>query len=147
MLLLLLFLVRTLFIILVLFRDPLPSLVLSLTHTHARTWVLFYSRHDRHSILHYTTIHSTHQLNVHCAAIGHPIVADRVYGLGGNAAPCGGLDKDAMVEAHPDCASDELQSAIAAATKDMGVCVHAKTISFKHPVTKNQLELTSKAPF
>ena len=33
----------------------------------------------------------THQLNVHCAAFGHPIVADRVYGVNGDAAPNGGL--------------------------------------------------------
>ena len=36
----------------------------------------------------------THQLNVHCAAFGHAIVADRVYGVNGDAAPNGGLVLD-----------------------------------------------------
>lgn len=33
----------------------------------------------------------THQLRVHCAAVGHPIVGDSIYGYNGEGAPCGGL--------------------------------------------------------
>jgi tRNA pseudouridine32 synthase/23S rRNA pseudouridine746 synthase len=33
----------------------------------------------------------THQLRVHCAAIGHPIIGDRVYGAGAHGAEVGGL--------------------------------------------------------
>jgi tRNA pseudouridine32 synthase/23S rRNA pseudouridine746 synthase len=38
----------------------------------------------------------THQLNLHCAAVGHPIVLDTVYGWKGTAAPYGGLDNPAL---------------------------------------------------
>ena len=89
----------------------------------------------------------THQLNVHCAAIGHPIVGDRVYGIGGDAAPNGGLDVASLSAACPDHAPEELQREIAEAAKGMSVCVHAKTVSFKHPVSREQLVLTSSAPF
>jgi RluA family pseudouridine synthase len=86
----------------------------------------------------------THQLNVHCAAIGHPIVGDAVYGYGGEAASNGGLD-DADLPA--DKASAELQKAIASACGDKPMCVHAKSISFRHPVTKEELSFESKASF
>jgi|UniRef100_A0A7S4IC09 tRNA pseudouridine32 synthase/23S rRNA pseudouridine746 synthase len=56
----------------------------------------------------------THQLNVHCAAIGHPIVGDTVYG---------------------DAAADG------------DVCVHAKSLSFRHPATREELSFESSASF
>lgn len=86
----------------------------------------------------------THQLNVHCAAIGHPIVGDAVYGCGGDAASNGGLDESDLPS---DKASSELQSAIASANGDKSMCVHAKSISFRHPVTKEELSFESKASF
>lgn len=54
----------------------------------------------------------THQLNVHCASMGHPIVGDSVYGSG-----------------------------------DGSVCVHAKSLSFTHPATREALSFESGAPF
>lgn len=33
----------------------------------------------------------THQLRVHCAALGYPIVGDPTYSLYGEASPCGGI--------------------------------------------------------
>lgn len=89
----------------------------------------------------------THQLNVHCAAFGHPIVGDKVYGLGGEAAPNGGLDDDALANTAPDCASADLQQRISAASAGMNVCVHAKTVKFLHPVLKEDCEFNSPAPF
>jgi len=83
----------------------------------------------------------THQLNVHCAAIGHPIVGDAVYGLGGDAAANGGLGPA------EGGASAELQQAIAAASEGKPMCVHAKSISFRHPVTKEDLSFESKSSF
>jgi len=56
----------------------------------------------------------THQLNVHCSAIGHPIVGDRVYG-----------DADS----------------------GKAMCVHAKSLSFRHPGTREEVNLESAAPF
>jgi RluA family pseudouridine synthase len=86
----------------------------------------------------------THQLNVHCAAIGHPIVGDAVYGFGGEAAANGGLEE---ADLPSDKASAELQQAIASACAGKPMCVHAKSISFKHPVTKEDLSFESKASF
>jgi len=86
----------------------------------------------------------THQLNVHCAAIGHPIVGDTVYGYGGQAVTNGGLEEGDLPE---DKASGELQQAIATACGGKPMCVHAKAISFKHPVTREALSFESKASF
>jgi len=80
----------------------------------------------------------THQLNVHAAAAGHPIVADSVYGLNGDASPNGGLESGASVE---------LQEAIAAAAADKSMCVHAKELAFTHPVTGEDLKFESASPF
>ena len=90
----------------------------------------------------------THQLNVHCAAFGHPIVGDTVYGYNGEAAPNGGLSEEALKEtASADRASEDLQQRIAAASTGKNVCVHAKSIKFLHPVSKEDCEFSSAAPF
>lgn len=86
----------------------------------------------------------THQLNVHCAAIGHPIVGDLVYGYGGEAAANGGLE---LSELPDNCASEELQKDIAASVVGKHMCVHAKSISFEHPITKEKLSFDCAAPF
>ncbi|GFH48639.1 psedouridylate synthase [Chaetoceros tenuissimus] len=83
----------------------------------------------------------THQLNVHLAAYGHPIVGDQVYGINGEAAANGGLEAGTSASS----ASADLQESIASAAKSM--CVHAKTISFEHPVTEEKLSFESAAPF
>lgn len=85
----------------------------------------------------------THQLNVHCAAFGHPIVGDKVYGINGEAAANGGLEEGTSSSK----ASSELQEAIAAAAGDKPMCVHAKAISFEHPVTGDKLSFESAASF
>jgi tRNA pseudouridine32 synthase/23S rRNA pseudouridine746 synthase len=89
----------------------------------------------------------THQLNVHCAAFGHPIVRDTVYGHGyqAQAAPHGGLDPAQRISTDP--ASDELIDRINEAAKDRNMCVHAKLVRFKHPITKERMEFTSPTPF
>jgi len=85
----------------------------------------------------------THQLNVHCAAFGHPIVGDKVYGINGEAAANGGLAEGTSASK----ATAELQESIAAAAGDKSMCVHAKTISFEHPVSGDKLSFESGAPF
>merc|ERR1712127_66083 len=85
----------------------------------------------------------THQLNVHCAAYGHPIVGDKVYGINGEAAPNGGLAEGTSSSS----AGAELQESIAKAAGDKSMCVHAKTISFEHPVSGDKLSFESAAPF
>ncbi|HEV7731711.1 MAG TPA: RluA family pseudouridine synthase [Candidatus Binatia bacterium] len=65
----------------------------------------------------------THQIRVHLAALGHPIVADRVYG--------GGLRRAARL-------SDD---ALAACSRQ---ALHAESIRFAHPLTG--VEMTVAAP-
>jgi 23S rRNA-/tRNA-specific pseudouridylate synthase len=88
----------------------------------------------------------THQLNVHCAAMGHPIVHDAVYGWRGSAAPHGGLEEGELPR---DRATDGLQRAIdrAGGRQEKRMCVHAKLIRFRHPATGKEVEFTSPAPF
>lgn len=86
----------------------------------------------------------THQLNVHCAAIGHPIVGDSVYGCGGEAAPNGGLSASDLPA---DAADDAVQKSVAETYAGKPMCVHAKSISFEHPVTKDKLSFESAASF
>jgi RluA family pseudouridine synthase len=94
--------------------------------------------------VHLTSISGrTHQLNVHCAALGHPIVGDKVYGINGEAAANGGLAEGTSASR----ASVESQEKIAAAAADKSMCVHAKVISFEHPVTGEKLSFASNAPF
>jgi len=54
----------------------------------------------------------THQLRVHCAAIGHPIVADPAYGVMGEASPNGGFDESIIQQIMPYRASLSLQREI-----------------------------------
>lgn len=87
----------------------------------------------------------THQLNVHCSAFGHPIVGDRVYGFDGEAAPNGGLEE--TEREGKGAASTEMQQDVAKITADMNMCVHAKCLEFRHPVTGESLRFESPAPF
>ena len=58
----------------------------------------------------------THQIRVHMAEIGHPVVGDMVYSNGKN---------DFGVE---------------------GQMLHAKSLDFKHPITKKQMHLEAELP-
>ena len=58
----------------------------------------------------------THQIRVHMASINHPLAGDTVYG-----------PKKAIQELH-------------------GQCLHAKTIGFIHPATKDYMEFNSYLP-
>jgi len=79
----------------------------------------------------------THQLNVHCAAMGHPIAGDTTYGAGGDATPNGGLEEGKV--------SEEDQKTIAGDVNRL--CVHLKSLSFKHPGTKERVTYESGTPF
>jgi len=81
----------------------------------------------------------THQLNVHCAAIGHAIVNDSTYGVDGVATKNGGAEVDGVI-------SEDAQREINAA-KDGGMCVHLKELTIKHPATGEMMTFESKSPF
>jgi 23S rRNA-/tRNA-specific pseudouridylate synthase len=61
----------------------------------------------------------THQIRVHLAAIGHPILGDRSYGGGGDEARRLGLDRPFL---------------------------HAWRLSFVHPVTGERISLEEALP-
>ena len=90
-----------------------------------------------------------HQLNAHMAAYGHPIIGDTVYGLNGEACPDGGLTESELADLapNPNRASKDTQQMLSEAAKELGTCVHAKSIKFRHPVTKETVDLSSDAPF
>ena len=74
----------------------------------------------------------THQIRVHCSHIGHPIFGDQTYGGGGR--QLGGLKKK-----HEVFAAELL-------TLMPRQALHAKSLGFRHPVTKNMLSFDSELP-
>jgi tRNA pseudouridine32 synthase/23S rRNA pseudouridine746 synthase len=97
----------------------------------------------------------THQLRVHCAAIGHPIVGDPTYGLYGDAAMYGGLE-DAVPTPIPECESKGLQRVSLEIQVRLAqvhppnvkpMCLHAALLRLSHPVTGDMEEWTAPVPF
>ena len=92
----------------------------------------------------------THQLNVHLAAFGHPIVGDHTYGIDGETEPNGGLSDEELTlfPENPSRVSGDIERAIMQAASGRGMFVHAKSISFQHPTdTRRQVSLSSTPPF
>ena len=90
----------------------------------------------------------THQLRVHCAAIGYPIVGDPAYGLYGEAQARGGLDlldESSLFIG----ASMEIQRELNIHRPLMQntMCLHAAKLSVKHPSTGQLMEWTARTPF
>ena len=102
-------------------RRPLPSLLrqVSPEGKPSLTRYRVLSRQEKTAVLALTPVTGrTHQLRVHCAYMGFPIVGDPQYG------------------------SPESQ----AFSKEMGTATQllcAKTLRFSHPITKTPMEITS----
>jgi len=92
-----------------------------------------------------------HQINVHLAAFGHPIIGDNVYGIDGDALPNGGLTEAERNELIPNSsrADDETQVLLneSVNAKELPPCIHAKYIKFTHPITKKEFEFSTESPF
>ncbi len=69
----------------------------------------------------------THQLRVHLASIGHPIVGDRLYGgsRSGSGAPPGAREAIATYR---------------------GLALHARSLAFDHPQTGERMRITAPQP-
>jgi tRNA pseudouridine32 synthase / 23S rRNA pseudouridine746 synthase len=78
----------------------------------------------------------THQLRVHCAAMGHAIVGDDIYGCGGDGC-AGGMAAAAAADA------------TAQAHMELGLplCLHAERLCLHHPVTKAPMMFSADANF
>eukprot|EP00934_Nitzschia_sp_Nitz4_P000686 Nitzschia sp. Nitz4//scaffold16_size188269//7770//8942//NITZ4_001764-RA/size188269-processed-gene-0.35-mRNA-1//-1//CDS//3329538434//686//frame0 len=89
----------------------------------------------------------THQLRVHCAALGYPIVGDPAYGYLGEAAMRGGLD--APSDASLPGASMSLLQLLnqVRPTHENTMCLHAARLALEHPMTGESVEWIAETPF
>ena len=91
----------------------------------------------------------THQLRVHCAAIGHPIVADPLYGWKGAGSWNAGFSEQEMDFVYPSRSTLATQGDIAAhvVTHGMRLCLHAQQLTFWHPTSRAPFLLLAPPPF
>jgi 23S rRNA pseudouridine1911/1915/1917 synthase len=80
----------------------------------------------------------THQLRLHCRFLGHPIVGDKKYGVGGIINEHG---TEQIKEVLENLSEDELVN-----DKNSRLMLHAKSLEFTHPVTKNILKIETENP-
>ena len=98
---------------------------------HATTHATLVARFDHADLLRVQLgTGRTHQIRVHLAHIGHPVVGDRVYAFGGSR----------RVTASARNEAERLETL---APRQM---LHAAALSFAHPVTGEPLALTSEWP-
>ena len=72
----------------------------------------------------------THQIRVHLASIGHPVIGDAVYGRARRGGRVAGLPEPS-------------RAALAGLSRQ---ALHAATLAFDHPVTGTRVEFESKLP-
>lgn len=96
----------------------------------------------------------THQLRVHCAALGYPIVGDPTYSLYGEAAPVGGIGEAVARKAETEdsirrsCPMQLQQHWLAHHPPNIQpMCLHAGMIELDHPVTGKRLSWEVRPSF
>ena len=87
----------------------------------------------------------THQLRVHCAAIGHPIIGDDIYGLGGEGSLDGGLRTE-QTELFKNRAPLDLQRDVLTEV-NLNLCLHAKQLCIYHPFSGAPMVFEAKTNF
>lgn len=99
----------------------------------------------------------THQLRVHCAAMGYPIVGDSIYGYGGEGSPRGGLDEYSFNGSRKDLQvklrnfwkrrHSDSQEGIEMDEDGCLLCLHAQRLTIFHPLTKAPMMFECSPPF
>ena len=102
----------------------------------------------------------THQLRVHCAALGHPIVGDDIYGIYGECSPYGDLPPP-QSKLHSHAYNTTIQeqiykyihtmnpktNEIISKKQKYNLCLHAKQLQIYHPMTNAPMIFESDPPF
>ncbi len=86
----------------------------------------------------------THQLRVHMSAIGHPVVADAMYG--GGTAICIAENSKLETRNSKEKASPKLETQETDKLIIARQALHAMEIAFAHPVTHKEMTLTAPLP-
>ena len=89
----------------------------------------------------------THQLRVHCLAMGHPIVGDSLYGPGAAAlTPAAAAARGGRAASAPKD-PDGLSAPAAGVPCVARLLLHASFIAFTHPATGKPIEISAPCPF
>lgn len=90
-----------------------------------------------------------HQIRIHMAAIGHPLVGDELYEPGGLPTPqppAGAAAAADGTAAAAEAAAPEQQGQRLALPGDCGYLLHSQLLEFTHPVTGERLTATCEPP-
>lgn len=141
------------------YLNQAPKPALTEARVLAREYLFHQHRHDtikiqgQHQPLPVTRVElsprtgRTHQLRVHMAALGYPIVGDDIYGYMGEG-DCG-VDFSSIQSGVVNTNSEDhrIQVQHDIYQLQLPLCLHAQSLSFRHPVTGGAMLFECSAPF